>query len=175
MTRKSAAVAMPWVLSLGVALTLAEGEPSAPHRQKIAALRELAGQEQFVTSASNEIVFPQVADGVDEGVGITTAIFLTNAEADELSATLRFRRSDGLGMVVELYRLGTDESGLGRAIRFQLPSPPLNRSFWRPAVPEISRWVGRACRLPPASGSEEEPSTVSWIPIHRQNQRHRRR
>ena len=123
MTRKSAAVAMPWVLSLGVALTLAEGEPSAPHRQKIAALRELAGQEQFVTSASNEIVFPQVADGVDEGVGITTAIFLTNAEADELSATLRFRRSDGLGMVVELYRLGTDDPvGSGDSISVTIPA-----------------------------------------------------
>ena len=123
MTRKSAAAAMPWVLSLGVALTLAEGEPSAPHRQKIAALRELAGQEQFVTSASNEIVFPQVADGVDEGIGITTAIFLTNAEADELSATLRFRRSDGLGMVVDLYRLGTDElAGSGDSISVTIPA-----------------------------------------------------
>ena len=122
MTRESAAAAMPWVLSLGVALTLAEGEPSAPHRQNIAALTEAAGQEQFVTNAGDELVFPQVADGVDEGIGITTAIFLTNAEEDELSATLRFRRSDGLGMVVELYRLGTGELvGSGDSISVNIP------------------------------------------------------
>lgn len=123
MTRKSAAAAMPWVLSLGVALTLAEGEPSAPHRQQIAALKELAGQEQFVTGSSDEIVFPQVADGTDEGIGITTAIFLTNADEDELTATLRFRRSDGLGMVVDLYKLGTDEPvGSGDSISVTIPA-----------------------------------------------------
>lgn len=42
MTRMSAAAAMPWGWSLSVALTLAEGEPSAAQRRK-AALRELAG------------------------------------------------------------------------------------------------------------------------------------
>lgn len=123
MTRKSVAAAMPWVLSLGFALTLAEGEPFSPHRQKAAALSELAGQEQLVAEAGSEIVFPQVADGVDGQLGITTAIFLTNAEAEELSATLRFRRSDGLGMVVELYRLGTDELvGSGDSISVAIPA-----------------------------------------------------
>ena len=123
MTRKSAAAAMPWVLSLGVALTLAEGEPSAPDQQKFGTLTELTGQVQFVRGAGNEVVFPQVADGVDEGIGITTAIFLTNTEEDELSATLRFRRSDGLGMVVELYRLGTDELvGTGDSISVTIPA-----------------------------------------------------
>ncbi|MDE2926784.1 MAG: hypothetical protein OXT71_10345 [Acidobacteriota bacterium] len=39
MTRISAAAAMPWVWSLGVALTWAEGDPSGTHRQKAAALR----------------------------------------------------------------------------------------------------------------------------------------
>ena len=43
MTRKSVAAAMPWVWSLGVALTSAGGGPSGPHGQKAAALRELAG------------------------------------------------------------------------------------------------------------------------------------
>lgn len=43
MTRKSGAAVMRWVLSLGIAPNLAEGGPSAPHRQKAAALRELAG------------------------------------------------------------------------------------------------------------------------------------
>ena len=113
---------MPWVLPLGFALTLAEGEPFSPHRQKAAALRELAGQEQLVAEAGSEIVFPQVADGVDGQLGITTAIFLTNAEEEELSATLRFRRSDGLGMVVELYRLGTGELvGSGDSISVAIP------------------------------------------------------
>ncbi|MCY3777311.1 MAG: hypothetical protein OXH11_15155 [Candidatus Aminicenantes bacterium] len=42
MTRRSAAAAIPWIWSLGVALILAGGEPSAAHRQK-AELRELAG------------------------------------------------------------------------------------------------------------------------------------
>ncbi len=123
MTRKTAAAAMPWVLSLGFALTLAEGEPSEPQQQKFATLKELAGQEQFVTGAGDEIVFPQVADGVGEGIGITTAIFLTNAEEDELMATLRFRRSDGLGMVVDLYRLGTDELvGSGDSFSVTVPA-----------------------------------------------------
>ena len=123
MTRKTAAAAMPWVLSLGFALTLAEGEPSEPQQQKFATLKELAGQEQFVTDAGDEIVFPQVADGVGEGIGITTAIFLTNAEEDELMATLRFRRSDGLGMVVDLYRLGTDELvGSGDSFSVTVPA-----------------------------------------------------
>ncbi len=123
MTRNSAAAVLPWVLFLGVALTLAEGEPSAPHRQKIAALTEFAGQAQFVTSPGNELVFPQVADGVDGDIGITTAIFLTNSEEEELSATLRFRRSDGLGMAVELYRLGTDELvGSGDSISVTVPA-----------------------------------------------------
>ncbi len=123
MIRESVAAAMPWVLSLGVGFTLVLGEPSASHRQTIATLKELSGQEQFVTSTSDELVFPQVADGVGEGIGITTAIFLTNAEAEELTATLRFRRSDGLGMVVELYRLGTDELvGSGDSISVTVPA-----------------------------------------------------
>ena len=122
MTRRSAAAALPWVLFLGTALPFAEGEPSAPHRQTIGALTERAGQVQFVTSAGSEIVFPHVADGVDKSIGITTAIFLTNAEEEELSATLRFRRSDGLGMVVELYRLGTDELvGAGDSMSVEIP------------------------------------------------------
>lgn len=127
MTRKSVTAAIPWVWALGVALTLAEGEPSAPHRQKTAALRELAGQEQFVTRAGSEVVFPQVADGVDARLGITTAIFLTNAEDDELPATLRFRRSDGLGMVVDLYKLGTNE-----LVGSRYPPPPSNGAGKRP-------------------------------------------
>ena len=123
MTRTSVAAAMPLVLGLGFALTLAEGEPSAPHRQKIATLKELVGQAQFVTGAGDEIVFPQVADGIDEAVGITTTIFLTNTETDELSVTLRFRRSDGSGMTVELYRLGTDElAGSGDSISVTIPA-----------------------------------------------------
>ena len=123
MTRKSVATAMPWVLFLGVALTSAEGEPSARHRRQIAALKELAGQEQFVTSVGDEVVFPQVANGVDEGVGITTAIFLTNPGEEELVATLRFRRADGLGMVVDLYKLGTEELlGSGDSISVAIPA-----------------------------------------------------
>jgi len=114
---------MPWLLCLGFAVTLAEGEPSAPHRRKVAELKELAGQAQFVTSAGGEIVFPQVADGAGEGVGVTTALFLTNIEEEELSAMLRFRRSDGLGMAVELYRLGTDDLvGSGDSVSVTIPA-----------------------------------------------------
>ena len=78
MTRKSVAAALPWVWPPGIALTLAEGEPAAPHRQKAAALRELAAQARFAARAGSEAVFPQVAEGVDGQLGIATAIFLTN-------------------------------------------------------------------------------------------------
>ena len=40
MTPRSAAATMPWLLCLGVAVTLAEGEPSAPHRRKVAELKD---------------------------------------------------------------------------------------------------------------------------------------
>ena len=43
MTRTSVAAVMPWVRSLGAALTLAEVGPSAPHLQKAAALGKLVG------------------------------------------------------------------------------------------------------------------------------------
>ena len=91
------------------AVSVVEAESFALNQEKIASLQRFVEQESFADEATEELVFPQVADGVAGGTKITTAIILTNAEGDDFVATLKFRRSDGGPLSVELDNLATDE------------------------------------------------------------------
>ena len=122
MTRKrtssTVAAAMLSILAFGAALARAEEESPSLRNEKIATLQEFAASLQFAVGATGEIVFPQVADGVPGGTRITTAINLANAGPDDFVVGLKFWRSDGRPMSVELDDVVTGTGSLGGRCRF---------------------------------------------------------
>ncbi len=122
MIRTLLAVALLSTMFLESPLALGGDERAALYEQKLTALLELSREEQFAVDPSDEIVFPQLANGVSGNLGITTSIVLSNADKDELDATLKFRTSGGEPMSVELYDSATREVvGSGTTIVVPIP------------------------------------------------------
>lgn len=122
MIRTLLAVALLSTMFLESPLALGGDERATLYEQKLTALLELSREEQFAVDPSDEIVFPQLANGVSGNLGITTSIVLSNADKDELDATLKFRTSGGEPMSVELYNSATREVvGSGTTIVVPIP------------------------------------------------------
>ena len=122
MIRTLLAVGLLSTMFLECPLASSGDERAAQYEQKLTALVELNRKEQFAVDPTDEIVFPQLANGVSGNLGITTSIVLSNADADEFDATLNFRTSGGEPMPVELYNSTTREIvGSGTSIVVPVP------------------------------------------------------
>ena len=95
---------------------------------KLEALKELGGQARAAVNPSNNIVFPQIANGSSQGIIIISSVVLSNNTANFLPVTLTFTGQFGGPMVLSLIDSATG-AFVGTGNIFSLLIPPFETLF----------------------------------------------
>ncbi|MDA2925502.1 hypothetical protein MYX65_12795 [Acidobacteria bacterium AH-259-L09] len=148
------------VIFWGIIITYSFGETNLrrDYSEKLQQIRSIANDPKFAVDPSSTIVFPQVANGVVEGIRIVTSIVLTSNEGDPFSVTLEFTQSDGAQMEVALWKSDRGNLLLGQHLgvgsKFSVTIQPFESVFlqtdgvgklsvgWAKATAEASSLMG---------------------------------